>query len=137
MRKTWVKPEITCAKTGPGAVTEGDNFDFVITQKGYDDAEASVELKFDDVQVRADLVRFRESVDDEPVESPVDERTVDGEDPAEVTARREFASQRESVGRSLREEGKHHPLGQRQLDPVGSGRRRLAHRPMSVAVVPV
>lgn len=31
VRKTWVKPEIMCTKSGPGVVTEGDNFDFTIT----------------------------------------------------------------------------------------------------------
>ena len=31
VRKTWVKPEINCTKSGPAVVTEGDTFDYNIT----------------------------------------------------------------------------------------------------------
>ncbi len=40
VRKTWVKPEINCSKTGPSMVTVGDTFDYNITINNPSDIDA-------------------------------------------------------------------------------------------------
>ncbi len=46
----------------PDVAIAGDilNFDFVVSQKGYDGRDAQVVLKFNDVEVRTEMVHFRE-----------------------------------------------------------------------------